>query len=336
MDFNGKTVLVTGATGLIGSNIVFHLAKNPKTKVIALVRNQNKFDALFPPDASKGNLRRVVQDISLPITLDEPVHYIFHAAGPIASTVIRDTPVDVIAPNLDGLRNCLDLLKDQKISGRLVLFSSGSVYNHTVTEDTVVSEGDTGATAALDGPASVYSETKRMCEIMANAYARQFDLDVVAARISYVYGCPATTLSLAPDTAFFQFIRAVLSGRDIVLNSSSFLKRDNIYIDDAVSGLIAVCLKGESGGAYNVSSGGEAGNYCSVDVMAQKIAECCNALANGGGVKVVYSQEPCAILPGIMLCNQKLKKLGWSLATSLDEGIQKTVKRFYGGLAATF
>lgn len=324
MDFANKTVLVTGATGLIGSNIVYDLIQRQNVKVIASVRNRSKLEKLFSEYFDRENFSYIVHDISTtPIDIQEPVDYIFHAAGPISGNIIQNNPVDVISPNLDGLKNCLEFLRRQQ-KGRLILFSSATIYARALESDLRVTEDDTTETIPLSSSQAMYSETKRMCELIGRAYLKQYGVDVVIARIGYVYGYT----KLTPDTAFYQFIRNAIQGKDIVLRAANFTNRDNIYVKDAVSGLLHIGLHGQSGEAYNVSSNAECGNYTSIDFIAQEIVRSVNQ-QRGSSVSVEYLHphvgDP---LPGVILDNTKLKNLGWKIATSLSEGINEVVKLF--------
>lgn len=322
MDFSNKTVLVTGATGLIGSHIVDTLMNFSGVKVIASVRNRMKLEQMFSNYIGKENFSYIVHDISTSeIAINETIDYIFHTAGPISGNIINHQPVDVISPNLDGLKNCLDFLRKQQ-KGRLVLFSSATIYSRALQSDTIVSEDDTTITDSLNNPQAMYSQTKRMCELLGKAYMKQYGVDVVIARIAYVYGYTKAF----PDTAFYQFITKAIAGENIQLNAASFVNRDNIYIQDAVSGLLQICLYGKCGETYNVSSGGELGNYTSIDVIAKHIARAVNQqLHSNVGVNYLHPDK-INCLPGIVLDNNKLKKLGWCLETEISRGIDEVVK----------
>ena len=100
-----------------------------------------------------------------------------------------------------------------------------------------------------------------MVEVIAQAYYRQYDIDSVIVRISYVYGYTKQH----PNTAFYEFIEKAVKGEDIILNNSGMARRDNIYISDVINALLILCMKGEAGEIYNVSSAGEKVNFTGID-----------------------------------------------------------------------
>ena len=329
LSLSGKTVLVTGATGLIGSHIVDALMMRGDVKVIALSRSGEKLKKGFAEYLDEPNFTCVAQDVSDPVRLPEgaAVDVIFHAAGPIENKIVANRPVDVIKPNLIGTMNCLELLRAQKertgVCGRLVLFSSVTIYGNMTDHDITVTEADTDVTERPDGASACYSQSKRMSEVIAHAYQKQYGLDVVIARFSTVYG----DTRFKPDSAFYEFIGKAVSGSDILVNSAGAKRRDNIYVDDAVSAILCICQKGESGQAYNIASNGEKGNFAAVDEIAQVIAAEANACCgHDREVLVAYRQEAAKRSPGVKLDNAKLKTLGWDLTTSLTEGVRLTVK----------
>lgn len=327
--YSKKTVLITGATGLIGSHIVDELMSMGDVKVIALSRNRKKLEEGFQDYLINPNFQIKVQDITDPLQFDGPIHYIFHAAGPMESDIIKNFPIDIINPNISGTINCLEFLKKQKdekkINGRMILFSSVTVYGNNTDQDISVSELDTEVTEILEAVSAPYSQSKRMSEVITLSYIRQFGIDAVISRFSTVYG----NTRFIPKTAFFEFIKKGVAGKDITMNSTGLPRRDNVYIDDAVRGVLVVGSSGLTGESYNISSNGELGNYASVDEIAQIIAEISNTQHRRQSMKVLFrTMDDGVRRPGIRLINTKLKKLGWGITVSLCEGIQKTMEDF--------
>lgn len=323
--FKNKTIMVTGATGLIGSNLVNRLVEEKTTKVIAVGRSQEKLEAIFKEKIGYENLVFLQHDISLPIAIEEPVDYIFHAASPIAGNIIRETPVDVIIPNIAGTLNLLQEIEKHKET-KLVIFSSATVYGNVKDEDIVVTEEDTAIADTLDAINAPYSESKRMTEVIAKAYAKQKGLDIKIVRFSYVYGFTQSV----PNTAFYEFIKKALNGEDIVLNNANLPRRDNVYIDDAIDGLLCVAVKGDSGQSYNISTNKKSENFAAVDEMAMVIAKVVNQI-KGSNIHVKYKNnaEKAKRQPGIVLNNEKLQELGWRVKTTLQEGIEQTIRSYF-------
>lgn len=325
--YKNKKVLVTGATGLIGSNLTEKLLSFGNVQVYALARNEDKIKELFKKYLNNNNFKYIIQDITEPLNFTEDFDYIFNAAGSIAGDVIRKYPVDIINANLKGIQNCLDYINSRK-KGRLIVFSSATVYGNNTGKNLVVSEDDTTVTDKLSDRICAYSQSKRMAETLANAYFAQYGTDVVIARFSYVYGFT----KFYPKTAFFEFIKKALNGEDIILNGTSFARRDNIYVQDAVNMLLCVAAEGVSGEAYNISCAEK--SFAAIDEIAEEIANAANKIKNNG-VKVIkkYFDEGVRSA-GIIMNNAKTQALscfrggGRSPLTALTTGIFETVNKF--------
>lgn len=326
---DGKTVLVTGATGLIGSNLCHELLNRSTAKVIALSRSEDKLKRVFEEFLSNPKFSYIAKDICEPLNISERIDCIFHAASPISGTVISEKPADVILPNILGIKNCLDFMKNQEqksgVKGRIIVFSSATVYSNHTTSDRTVSEDDTESQSKITASNAPYAESKRLSEILASAYCKQYGVDAVIVRIGYVYGYCREF----PNTAFYSFIKTALAGQDISINNPSMARRDNIYIEDVISGLFTVYKCGLRGEAYNISSAGEKGNYAAADEMAKVITDIVNKeklIEKTVGVK--YLSEINLRQSGIILCNQKLKDLGWSPKYGLYDGVEETIERY--------
>lgn len=322
-----KNILVTGATGLIGYNLVCRLLKEGVSTIYATGRSFKKLETTFEDYSNKKNLVLIAHDAAtqLPREINN-IDYIFHAAGPMEREIVLNRPVDVILPNIQGVINCLEFLKEQekltKKKGRLVVFSSVTVYANPTQEDYVATEEITNYASSLDAPTACYSESKRMTEVISKSYAKQYDVDTVMARFSTVYGYTKNI----PNTAFYEFLNKAHKVEDIVLNGVGFPRRDNIYVDDAIEGLLTVALKGEQGESYNISSNGDKGNFVAVDEIAHIISQ--EFSKKGLKSNVLCKQEE-RRKPGLKLDNSKLKRLGWSVSTDFVSGINETIRLLF-------
>ena len=327
--FEEKTILITGATGLLGSHLVKRFLEFKNCRVIALGRNLTKLQDVFDGCEGVGKLTLMEGDVSEGVpALEYDIDYIFHAASPIAGETIRDYPVSVIRPNILGTINILEYLRHKKKmaghEGCLVVFSSATVYSNTTDKDRCVSEEETSVADNLDAANAPYSESKRMLEVIARSYHKQYGLNVKIARFSYLYGYSKH----APNTAFYEFMNKTQRKENLLLNSNGAPRRDNIYVDDAIEGLLCLCEKGISGESYNISSNGDKGNFAAIDEIAQVIASSANKNIKGNDMTVLFREKNTGRKQGLMLNNNKLKALGWNIQNSLEEGIEKTLKKY--------
>ena len=149
--FEGKFVLVTGATGLIGKICTKALLKTG-VNVIALVRNKEKALKEF---GEVKNLRLLVQDINSPINYDSRVDYIIHCASTTSSSDFVEKPVETIYTTINGTRNVLEYAKRRgKYLLGMVFLSSLEIYGKTEKED--ITETDLGYIDILS-PTETYS-----------------------------------------------------------------------------------------------------------------------------------------------------------------------------------
>lgn len=325
--FDNSTVLITGATGLLGYNLAIRLLSSKKVRVIVLSRNEEKIRRCYASYINGNNFSYYVQDISNGLgVVKEHVDYIFHAAGTIERKYIENMPLDVISPNVFGIIKCLQFLKCQKDAtgqnGRLVYFSSEAVYGKREM-DCSVRERDTDYADSIESPRAPYSESKRMAEVILKGFVKQVGVDAVIARFSWVYG----NAVFRPSQALFDFIELALRGENIIIQNPDTPRRDNIFMSDAMEALLVVALYGKNGEAYNISSNGEKGNYAGSDEIAELIVRYVNERQYAKRtVKVMYEKDASVRSGGIKMDNEKIKELGWQLKTDLESGLHFLVE----------
>lgn len=320
---NAQRILVTGATGLIGNALVNKLLQLTSAQIIAVGRSKTKLARAFPSTSSHQNLVLLEHDIAKPLPPGlGHIDILFHGAGTSSGSVVKTDPMSVINANVQGTINCLNYLaaqkNDCKAPGLFVPFSSASVYGVQTDVNRVVTAFDTTFAEAIHIPHAVYSESKRMSEVIIHAYERQFGIASKIARFSFVYGpCP-----FLPTSFLYDFIIKAIHNEALVLHATSFEARDNIYIADAIDGLLYMCQYGTEGQAYNISSCGENGNRATIDAISNELVEI--AHRRGRSLVRLVSCPGITHTPGIMLDNAPLKALGWKINTSLKQGLERT------------
>lgn len=265
--FENKTVLITGATGLIGQHLVNVLkyinnALNINVKILANGRNQEKAKLLFDNTVQfiQGDIRS-----ELPLNDIKEIDFIIHCAGVVNSYDMVNSPVDTIATSVNGTQNILELAV-KKHCKSFVFISSMEVYGeNTKTE---VKENDLGY-IDLCNVRNSYPESKRLCELLAVSYGEQYNLHTTIARLPLTYGAGAIQ-NIDDNRVLNQFFRKAINGEDIELHTTGKSTTNCCYTSDVIRGIFTILIKGESMQIYNI---GNSNCSCTIKKLAQHVAK---------------------------------------------------------------
>lgn len=318
----GRTVLITGATGLVGAFLTDALAlasreEGLELKLVAVSRDAERARARF---AEWDSVRAISMDLTRPGKLPE-ADFIVHAAANAHPAAFSADPVGTMLGNFEGVRALLEQLRAQG-HGRLLFLSTGEIYGENPSILEGFSEGDFGKIDPMN-PRSCYPESKRAAETLCASYVRQYAVDAVAARLCYTYGPTVTPGNSRADA---QFLRRALAGEDVVLKSAGSQVRSYCYAADAAGALLSILLSGASGEAYNVANRGSVAS----------IREYAETLARLAGVRVTFDLPTDAERQGYSVVTRavqrpdKLEALGWRPRFSLEEGLEHTLKILSG------
>lgn len=309
-------ILVTGATGLIGSCIIDVLLAansmyNADYKIYALGRDRNKIVSRF------GNkVVPIVQNIVDKLPINVEYDYIIHAASNADPRTYAIQPVETVLTNVIGNNNIFEYCRYHKKT-RVILTSSFEVYGKIENHD-IYKEEDCGI---LDFQIlrNGYPESKRCAEILLHSYVEEYNIDAVIARLSSIYG---PTMQVNDSKAHAQFIRNALHGDNIVLKSKGLPRRTYCYVTDAASAILYVLFNGKTGEVYNIAN----------EKSIASIAEVAQTIAGIVGTSVVFDFPDEIESKGFskpqncILDNSKLRKLGWHAEYILENGMRETIQ----------
>lgn len=310
---NGSTILITGATGLIGSNIIRMLCSEAEdVSIIAPVRSAAKAAAML---GSMPHVRFIETDLatfdyaSLNGSSHAGIDYIIHCAAPTASRYFVEHPVETYRSITDITARILEDALGMHIKG-MVYLSSLEVYG-TVTDDTeAVTEEKQGYIDPLSARSS-YPMAKRAAECLCHLYASQHGLPVRIARLTQT-----TCGGIADDDhrIIAEFARHAARHEDITLHTAGGSARPYCHTEDAVSAILHILLKGENGQAYNVAN---EETYISARDMAMYVK---TEFAPGICVRTeLRSDMGYAPETRLRLSAARLRALGWQPKYGLHE-----------------
>lgn len=317
--FKDKSVLITGATGMLASYYMYTLMNlndkyNYNIKIYPLVRNIEKLIDLV---GRREDIYPLVQDVTKKISLVENIDYIVHMASSANPSTLTTNPVGVIKANVEGTINVLELAKEK--NAKVIFTSTREVYGKVDTLS--IKENDTGIIDQTE-VRSCYPESKRMAENLIISYAYQYGIDYQIVRIAHSYG-PGMIIK-NDGRIMADLINNVVEKENIILKSNGEAKRAFCYINDAISAMFYVTLADEYNQIYNIANEKE-------EISIKDLA---TFLANKYGVNVEYRLEEnnnqYVKFERVKLDTTKIENLGWSPLTSLEDGIDKTVEYFKG------
>ena len=320
---NGSSILLSGATGMIGSLLVDAILykdaqEGLECTVIALGRNQEKARKRFSHCWDSPFFRFVECDVNRAETVpvDIRADYVLHLASNTHPVAYATDPIGTVTANIIGTQNMLDLAVRCEAK-RFLFASSNEVYGENRGDTELFDEAYCGYIDCNTLRAG-YPESKRCGETLCQAYKRQKGMDVVIARLTRSFG---PTLQLTDTKALTQFLKNGLNKENIVLKSAGTQYYSYTYAADAVTGLLTVLLKGESGEAYNVADQ-------SCDIQLRDLAR---MIAGIAGTEVIFDLPNETEAAGFSkatkarLDGSKLRQTGWKVSFGLEEGIRRTL-----------
>ena len=356
IELKNKTVLITGAAGFIGANLVLELLKNQSPiKVIGIDNMNDYYDvsikywrlkeiektAAEHPDSGWVFVEKDISDKAIIDAVFEEHHpdIVVNLAAQAGVRYSITNPDAYIQSNLIGFYNILEACRHSYDNGakgveHLVYASSSSVYgsNKKVpysTEDQV------------DNPVSLYAATKKSNELMAHAYSKLYNIPSTGLRFFTVYG-PAGR----PDMAYFGFTDKLLKDQTIQIFNYGNCKRDFTYIDDIVEGVKRVMQKaperknGEDGlpippyAVYNIGNNNPENLLDFVDILQQELirAKVLPEDYDFEAHKELVPMQPGDVPVTYADTSALERDFGFKPATSLRDGLRKFAqwyKEFY-------
>ena len=302
---SGKTVLITGATGLIGRTLVYGLNRANKIhglnmRVLALVRNRARAEERFKAILADDMLTFVVGSVENMPVIFESVDYIVHGASQTASREFVNHPVETVQTTLNGTMNLLQLGKEKDIKG-FVYLSSMEVYGYP-EKGHKVKENEIGRFEPQNMRNS-YPIGKIVSENLCCSYAKEYGIPAMSIRLTQTFGAG---VNYNDTRVFAYFARCVKEKTNIVLKTKGETERCYLYTTDAATAILTVLLNGKAGEIYNAA---DESTYCSIAEMAEQVAK-------SAGIEVVYDIQDTAAngFPDTLymdLDTSKLQKLGW-------------------------
>lgn len=308
-------VLVTGATGLIGSLCIRALRALPfPVQIFAQVRDRERAERFLG-----SGINYIIGDIRTPLETGAAMEYVIHCASVTKSKMMVDTPADTMDIAVGGTMNILRMAQEAGVKG-LVYVSSMEVYGITEESQNPVTEEKLGF-VDLTAARSSYSEGKRAAECLCNAYYHQYGLPVRIARLALTMGAG---IPLTDTRVAMQFAKSAVRGEDIVLHTAGRSRSNFVYTSDCIRGIFTILLNGEAGQTYNVCNDKETRSIAEIAALvADRIA--------GGKIKVVYdipTENSFGYAPDAVaqLSSEKLQALGWTPQISLEDAYRRLIR----------
>lgn len=322
----GKTILLTGATGMIGVCLIDMVAafneivsnQDLQVRVIAISRNEASAKARLKAHWDKSWFSYVVHDVNEPMEDVGNADFVIHAASNTHPLQYANDSIGTIASNMIGTKYLLDYAVAHKIT-RFCFVSSVEIYGENRGDVEKFDERYLGYIDCNTLRAG-YPESKRLGETLCNAYGQTYGLDFVIPRLSRVYG---PTMLSSDSKAISQFIKKAAAGEDIVLKSEGTQTYSYTFVTDAVAGLLYILTLGKSGQAYNVADKKS-------DISLKNLA---GYLAEAAGTKVVFElpeeseKRGYSTATKAMLTADKLEALGWEANVHMAQGLACTVEK---------
>lgn len=314
-------VLITGATGMIGSCIadmlwVANAFFEQNINVIVAGRNEKVLYQRFANFYKNDRICSAKLDVLQPLDAAIQADFIIHCASNADPVNFSLHPVDTLLANVTGTANLLNYGMSHGMQ-RFLFVSSGEMYGQpNANLDDFVEEycGYVDHTSSR----ACYPTGKRAAEVLCQSYISQYNIDAVIVRPCHIFG---PTMTRRDSRAVSEFLWNAVDGKDIVLKSAGLVERSHCYVVDAAKAILQVLIAGECGKAYNIAD----------RQYEMTIRDFAKKAAHAGGCKVVFENPSDIEVQGYskvsraVLDSSRLEALGWKPEHDQLSAIEKTV-----------
>lgn len=314
-----STVLITGASGMIGIYLLYTLAilndlRSLNIKIVALVRDRNKITEYLK---NRDDIIVLEQDVCDRINYDDKVDYIIHAASPASPKIMKDAPVDTLMANTLGTYNTLKLAKKSNAKS-YVFISSREVYGEPYEWQEEFKEDTYGFIDPLL-PRSCYPEGKRAAENMCVTFREQYGVNAKIVRPAHTYG---PGMSIHDGRVQADFLKNVVEHQNILMKSTGESLRTYTYIRDVVAGIFFVLLEADDI-AYNVA---DEQAKITIKGLAELLVGLYPERKLKVEMKIEENQKGVAPFKLGTINSEKIRALGWKPTITIEEGFRRTVE----------
>ncbi len=319
-----KSILITGATGMLASYYMYFLmylndTQSYNIKIYALVRNKEKLNKMVCLE-ERQDVIPVVEDVTSPLNIDKDLDYIVHMASSANPKNIVSNPVEIIEANVTGTLNVLKLAREK--NAEVVFTSTREIYGKMPEDKEEIFETDMGILDCTE-LRSCYPESKRIAENLIINYNYEYKVPYKIARLAHAYG-PGMIIH-NDGRIMSDLISNVVTNTNIVLKSAGSALRAFCYLTDAVNALIMITVDENKNEIYNISNELE-------EISIKNLAILLTELFKEKELTVEFHLEEnknqYVKFARTKLNNDKLFSIGWRPAVSLESGLKKTVEYF--------
>ncbi|MBL7889110.1 MAG: SDR family oxidoreductase [Bacteroidia bacterium] len=316
IDISGKTFLVTGGAGFIGSNLVEYLLKYNAKKVVVLDNFATGFEENLKPYLSLPNFEFIngdICDINDCHNACAGVDHVFHdaALGSVPRSI--KNPIATHNVNATGFINVLIAARDAKVK-RVVYASSSSVYGDSKVMPKVEDK--------IGKQLSPYAVSKMTNELYGEIFAKTYQMEVVGLRYFNIFG-PRQNPQGEYAAAIPLFINALLKGESPMINGDGEQTRDFTFVENAVQANIKAMfadLKNVQGDVFNIAVGERVSLNQLIDILRKLI---------GTEVKQGYrADRPGDVRDSLADIAKAKMILGYEPNVKIEEGLSKTLEWF--------
>lgn len=333
LKLEGKTLLISGGAGFLGSYFVgaIHLLNQQFTKPCRVIVADNYITGSrdsFINELLGENIRLIEVDVTKPLAIDEPVHFIIHAAGLASPVYYRKFPLETIDVAILGTKSLLELARAKKVESYLG-FSSSEIYGNPDPSFVPTPETYRG-NVSCTGPRSCYDESKRLAETISLTYHQVHGVPVKVVRPFNIYGpgMKPNDYRVIPT-----FMARAFAGVPLHVYDQGNQTRTFCYISDAITAFFKVLLSNKNGEIYNVGAGGPEINMV---MLANTISE---LFGKKSAIKLIDypdsypADEPNRRCPDLT----KIKAhVNYNPVVGLEEGLKRTASWYRDVIPSDF